>query len=122
VEAWAEVLDDTMPLQDALDAVRAHYRASREFLMPSDIIAAVRATQRARLASAGDPPIPGGLEWAQERAWRQLWCTEVKRGVDPDEATRMVNEAMHVPAVVLADQAARVKAIEQLARSKGIPS
>lgn len=36
-EAWATILDD-VPLANALDAMRAHYRVSRDALMPADVL------------------------------------------------------------------------------------
>ena len=122
IEAWAEVLPEDMPLADALDAVRDHFRSSTEFLMPLHLIDAVRSIRQGRLRAAGTPPIPGGLDWKQEKAWRQLWCNAVKDGESAEDATVIADQAMHItPMEEIADHAARVKLIQQLADSKKVP-
>lgn len=45
--AWSVVLDD-IPLDDALAALRAHYRVSRFPIMPADIVEQVAAAKVAR--------------------------------------------------------------------------
>lgn len=42
VEAWLEALDGIVTFDEALIAVRDHYRESREFMMPSDLIKLAR--------------------------------------------------------------------------------
>lgn len=49
--AWATVLDD-IPLDEALVALRSHYRASRFPVMPSDIVEHVEEARRAARKSA----------------------------------------------------------------------
>jgi hypothetical protein len=118
--AWTEVMTNSdVPLSDALVAVAAHFGASHDYLMPIHIIERVKAIRRERLTRAGTPPTPGGLEYADEKAWRQLWCAAVKDGdVDPEGTA---NRAMKITPAPLEENRARVRAIEALARSKSIP-
>jgi hypothetical protein len=54
VLAWHAAIGD-LPAADAMTAVIAHYRESRDWLMPSDVVGRVRAVQAARLAAVPDP-------------------------------------------------------------------
>ncbi len=56
VAAWHDLVHD-LPLDDALDAVRAHRRESTDYLLPAHVIAGVRRIRGARLAAA-PPPLP----------------------------------------------------------------
>jgi hypothetical protein len=62
VMAWADALDD-IRLADATEAVKGHYRNSREWLMPSDVRAAVRRLRDERIGNAAIPPEPDGWDW-----------------------------------------------------------
>lgn len=118
VETWAAILPADMTLADAHQAVVAHRRSSDAWLMPKHIIDAVGAVRRERLTRAGTPPIPGGLTYADEKAWRQLWCSAVKDG-DPDPEG-VANSAMQIQPQELSENRRRVQAIEALAASKTI--
>lgn len=48
--AWAEALSD-IDFQDALTAIANHYGSSREWIMPSDVRAGVRAIENQRLSN-----------------------------------------------------------------------
>lgn len=54
--AWAEALAG-VELADAKAVVVEHYRRTRDWIMPADVLAGVKAMQRARLAAA-PPPLP----------------------------------------------------------------
>lgn len=56
VAAWHAALDGIHP-DDARAAVVAHYRRSRERIMPADVVAAARRARADRLA-AGPEPVP----------------------------------------------------------------
>lgn len=74
VEAWHEALDGKVTVVDALTAVRDHFRVSKEWLMPCDIIKLGREARIARVRAAGSPDIPADLTAAQERQWlRKYW-------------------------------------------------
>lgn len=59
-EAWEAAVGD-LPFRDARDAVVAHYRESREWVMPSDIRQRVKAVQAERLRVTPIPPPPPEL-------------------------------------------------------------
>jgi formate dehydrogenase maturation protein FdhE len=118
VAAWGETLDADMQLQDALDAVAAIRSESADWIMPNHINTRVRAARKARLRDAGIPPIPGGLTYEQEQAWRQLWCTAVKAG--RPNPTQEANAAMKItepPALTDPDRLRQL-----LSTSKGVPA
>ena len=50
--AWAEALNQDMPLADALRIVSEHYRDERAWIMPADINRRWRSLGKARLATA----------------------------------------------------------------------
>lgn len=85
--AWAEALDQDLPLQDALRIVGEHYRDERAWIMPSDINRRWRALGKARLEIAvrmGLPEPPDDLAdeptvWA---AWKKAQIRAVKAGCD----------------------------------------
>lgn len=56
VAAWHDLVHD-LPLEDALDAVRAHRRESTDYLLPAHVIAGVKRIRKARL-DAVPPPLP----------------------------------------------------------------
>lgn len=89
--AWAEALDQDLPLQDALRIVGEHYRDERAWVMPADINRRWRALGKARLETAqrmGLPEPPDELadtpgDWA---AWKKAQITAVKAGLDATQA------------------------------------
>ncbi|QZN86918.1 hypothetical protein [Cellulomonas sp. C5510] len=56
IAAWHDLVHD-LPLDDALEAVRAHRRESTDYLLPAHVIAGVKRIRGARLAAA-EPPLP----------------------------------------------------------------
>ena len=78
-QAWAVVLDD-VPVSEAMDALREHYRVSRFPVMPADILAMVEASREGRereyrRARSALWKRKANAEFRVERAW--------ERGVDP---------------------------------------
>lgn len=71
--AWAEALDGQVTVSAALEAVTAHYRKSRDRMMPVDVILAVREARGAilRRMGAADPPI--GLGHEGNRKWHAAY-------------------------------------------------
>lgn len=59
-EAWEAAIGD-LTFADSRLAVIAHYRESREWIMPSDVRHGVKAIRQARLDAAGDIAIPEHL-------------------------------------------------------------
>lgn len=54
VAAWHDLIGH-LDFTDACEAVRAHRRASTEYLLPAHIVAGVRGIRAARLAAHPDP-------------------------------------------------------------------
>lgn len=65
--AWAAVMPD-ISVTDAAQAMRRHYRESRDMVMPKDLIDGTRLLRRERVAGwvepALDPDLPGA-EYAE---------------------------------------------------------
>lgn len=89
---WQTALND-VELTDALAAIDAHYRESTKWLMPAEVRERVKKLRRDRLAVAGLPDIPSGLDQIQERQWSRAWCRAVGSGLSREEATSMVDQA-----------------------------
>lgn len=120
VQAWHEILPEGMSFADAQLALIQHRRDGSEWLMPSHIIANVRAIRRARLREAPVPEIPPDLHQAVERQWMRAFTDAVKDGdTDPQSAA---DEAMgiHRPPALHPARPDRVQAIRELAKTKGI--
>lgn len=89
--AWAEALNQDMPLADALRIVSEHYRDERAWIMPADINRRWRSLGKARLETAvrmGLPEPPDELadtpgDWA---AWKQAQIRAIKAGCDGAQA------------------------------------
>lgn len=80
--AWAAALDD-LPFNDCREAVIAHYRNSREWMMPSDVRAGVKRMRRARLTEYGElPPPPRDLDPENARAYNAWLVTTTKAIAD----------------------------------------
>ena len=89
--AWAEALDQDMPLQDALRLVGEHYRDERNWVMPADINRRWRTLGKARLEPAtrmGLPEPPDELadDPAAWVAWKKAQIAAVKAGCDALQA------------------------------------
>lgn len=95
VQAWAEQLAGVQ-LQEAVDAVREHYRASRHRIMPADLLAHVRAARddaasRAAVPAITAPPDP-------HTAARHRALVRAIRGLPHDQAHRDADAlATHCP-------------------------
>lgn len=76
-EAWAEALDGQVTIQDALTAVRDHFRESTEWLMPAEVIRRAREIRRRRVREIGTPDVPADLTQAQEREWVRVFWGEI---------------------------------------------
>lgn len=119
--AWAHAIHPDITKADALKAIAEHHAESTDYIGPAHINQRVRAIRRERLQRAGDPPMPGGLSWEQEREWRQLWCTAVKAGADKGMAAEMASRRMDLPAELApADRANELTAL--VAKSKRVPN
>jgi hypothetical protein len=118
IMAWEEDLPGEISLADALAALRDIRRDSPDWIMPSHVVQRVMQIRRERLRNAGTPPIPGGCDWRQEKAWRELWCTAIKDGSSKDEATAIANHQMGIQPLAIADSSVRAAAIDSWASGK----
>lgn len=98
--AWAEDLDDHVSLADGSAAISAHYRTTRDWIMPSDINAMVRAMRKARTDGIGADEIPPA-ELAESPSRAITWTREFRRaigdGETPDAATKRACDALGIP-------------------------
>lgn len=79
--AWAAVLDD-YDYTECRDAVVDHYRESREWIMPADVVARVRHKIAERFRAIGTfiPPEEVRDDYELEVKWRQWANAEVASG------------------------------------------
>lgn len=83
-EEWAAVLADVEPMA-AIEAARAHYRATRDRLMPADVLARCRtqvAPTREELQAKAEWLARHGLTEAQFAAMPRHEIERIVRGVE----------------------------------------
>ena len=85
--AWALALDG-LRFIDCREVVVEHYKRSREWLMPVDVIAGVKKIRAARLAAVVEPTPPPELAPAQANEWLRQKRREIADGeyVAPEPA------------------------------------
>lgn len=106
-KAWAMALDG-IRFEDCRDAVVAHYRATRDWMMPSDVIAIVKRIRRERLMVFGAlPDPPADVDPDDTRAWF-AWEYETRRAIADGTLTR---ETPETQALTRAESSARIKEI-----------
>lgn len=81
--AWAEALAD-LRYEDAKHAVVTHYRGSREWIMPVDIVDGVKAIRARRISTAAaalqELALPKALD--PDHPVREMqWRREVRKGI-----------------------------------------
>lgn len=121
---WEDMLPRDFTFDESMAALKHHRQTSTAYLNETHIIQRVAEVRRAagkdRLARAGDAPYPLELSQAQERAWKRAWMDSIKSGaLDPVREADAVLGYVR-PKELLADPA-KVRAIENLAKSKAIP-
>jgi hypothetical protein len=89
VEAWHAAIGD-LAYEDSRQAVIAHYRESRERIMPADVRQRVTAIRKARLDAAGPVEIPEELADRPNEAvaWKQRVLEAIASGRKPHLAIR----------------------------------
>lgn len=85
-QAWSLVLDGLRFL-DCRDAIVAHYKTKRDWIMPSDVIQGVDRIRGERLRKFGHIPPPPQL--ADDPAAEIAWVRAVKERVADGEITSM---------------------------------
>lgn len=83
--SWAVALEDVR-FEDAREAVVAHYRATRNWMMPADVLDRVKRTRAARIA-AGEAELipPPELSELETRAWMHAARRALGDGRSPAE-------------------------------------
>lgn len=84
IEAWAEALDGQVTLQDAMTAIRDHFRETTDWLMPADVIRRAKMLRILRIRAAGVPELPPDLTQQQEREWIRRYHANLARHDPPD--------------------------------------
>ena len=69
--AWSLALDG-YGFEDCRDAIVAHYRTTRDWIMPSDVTTAVKRTRGSRIENAPPPSPPPGLDPNRTGDYAQL--------------------------------------------------
>ena len=88
-EAWADALDPKLNVPDALAIVVAHYRASREWIMPADINREGKRIRLERIRAAkaqGEILPPVALEPHIFTRWCQTATDAIGAGADRTSA------------------------------------
>ena len=86
VSAWESVLTPDMRFEDAVEALKAHYASSLDYLRPAHVNQGVTVLRKARLLSVPHPeeliPAVEELELAGvgEREWRSAYYDAAKDG------------------------------------------
>lgn len=87
IEFWLGMVGD-IRYADAAQAVRDHYRESREWIMPADIRQRVTEIRRKRIEAAPPVEIPEHLadRPLEARDWKQRTLHAIADGEDPQLA------------------------------------
>ena len=101
--SWAEALDD-IRLPDAIDAVVEHYSHTRQWIMPADIRAAVRAMRDARIHAVlqgAEPAPPAELvdDVTAYNNWRRSFNRALGDGRTLHDAEVVAAQAAGIPPV-----------------------
>jgi hypothetical protein len=92
--AWAQMLEPSITLREAIAAVARHFATSTDYLMPAhvnQIVKAVRAERRALIHAAGPPDFPDDLTYAQEQVYRRRYHELVGDGMTRDDAQAAID-------------------------------
>jgi hypothetical protein len=100
-KAWAMALDG-LRFEDCREAIVQHYRASREWIMPADVFAAVKKVRTGRLEDVALTP-PEGMDPDDTAAYTR-WLAEHRRAIadgiessiEEYRATRHIGELRHI--------------------------
>jgi len=114
--AWAMALDGYR-FEDCREAIVQHYRVSREWLMPVEVINAVKKLRNGRVIAYGLLPDPPAHIDPDDTGAIQQWRIDLTRGIADGEIT---NAAPIEPLALTRDEAkARMKEIRgELAKRK----
>lgn len=115
--AWSEDLDDVVSLADGSAAISAHYRRTRDWIMPADINTAVRAMRKERTDRISDLVPPGELadHPRAEAAWKREYTRAIGNGDQHDVAWKAACDALRIDAQQI-EGARRMPAVGHLTR------
>jgi hypothetical protein len=86
--AWAMALDG-LRFEDCREAIVQHYRQSREWLMPVEVIAAVKKLRNARVIAYGLLPDPPAHIDPDDTGAIQQWRVDLNRAIADGEITNL---------------------------------
>jgi len=101
--AWAEALDQDLPLPDALRIVGEHYSNEHTWIMPAHINRRWRTLGKTRLAEAerlGLPEAPADIADDPQAwlTWKRTQIRAIKAGATPNQAEAQAAKAIgHTP-------------------------
>jgi hypothetical protein len=100
-KAWAMALDSHR-FEDCRDAIVSHYRTSREWIMPADVIAAVKRVRGGRIEDVAPSP-PADMDpddTGRYARWLEVTRRQIADGEEPDpepyRPTRQIGELRQV--------------------------
>lgn len=116
--AWSEDLDDHVSLADGSKAISTHYRASRDWIMPSDINTEVRRIRRTRTDAIGAVHPPAELDGHPGKTitWTREYARAIGDGETPDGATKRACDALDIPVPVQIDTPRNLPELGRLVR------
>jgi hypothetical protein len=79
-KAWAMALDG-LRFEDCREAIVTHYRHSREWMMPVDVVTGVKALRRNRVLAFGPLPEPPASIDPNDTAAYSRWLDETTRAI-----------------------------------------
>ncbi|GAA4680193.1 hypothetical protein [Nocardioides nanhaiensis] len=96
-QAWAAALPDVR-FEDARDAIVAHYRETREWIMPADVLRRVRLVRRERLVGIAAPTPPAALadDPRAEQRWARVARNAIASGATEQEAAATACRAVGI--------------------------
>ena len=83
--AWAQALAD-IRVEDAVEAVVAHYSQSEEWMRPAHVRRIVSRMRARRIAAIAEPTLPADLPPAEYAAALREWRRQVGDGGRPEVA------------------------------------
>lgn len=117
--AWSEDLHETVSLADGSAAISAHYQRTRDWIMPSEINAAVQAMRRTRTDKIGSDELPPA-ELDDQPAVAVTWTREYRRAIgdghEPETAEKRACAAVGIEAPAAIEGGRAMPAVGHLTR------
>ncbi len=120
--AWSEDLHETVSLADGSAAISAHYQRTRDWIMPSEINAAVQAMRRTRTEKIGADELPPA-ELDGQPAHAITWTREYRRAIgdgdEPEQATKRACAAVGIAVPAQIEPTPRPEQVRRLMAAHG---